>query len=142
MKVVISDEFGILRFVMNFQKTILLKQLPKYGWRVAEVKDDESEWLNLEWWEDEIWILESVWSAKAARIYGTFLVDPQAPIHGRKKGEGIWAAKASLKRLEDWKSQEQGILFFGLGDSWKDELPGFLKGLSELRNTSEECVAP
>ncbi len=124
---------------MKTQKAELLKQLPKHGWAVAEVKDDESEWFNLEWWEDEIWILESIWSPNTSKLYLTFLVDPQAPIHGRKKGEDIWALKASVERLEDWKSQE-GVMFLGLSHGWENQLSGFLKCLSELRNENKKEI--
>jgi hypothetical protein len=124
---------------MKAQKTELMNQLPKHGWSISEVIDNESEWNNLEWWEDEIWVLESVWSPKTSKIYLTFLVDPQAPIHGRKKDEGIWAAQASLKRLNDWKGQE-GVIFLGLGKGWEKELPDFLKGIDDLRDQNEEEV--
>jgi hypothetical protein len=124
---------------MKAQKTELSKQLLKHGWNVSEVINPELEWDNLEWWEDEIWILESIWSAKSPKVYLTFIVNPQSPIHGRKKDEGIWAAKASLERLEDWKSQE-GVIFLGLGKGWEKDLPDFLKGVDELRNRKKEKI--
>ena len=124
---------------MKSQKTGISNQLLKHGWNIAEVLNAESEWNNLEWWEDEIWTLKSTWSAERSKIYLTFLVDPQAPIHGRRKDEGIWAVKASLERLEDWKAQE-GVIFLGLGKGWESELPKFLQGIDELRNTKREEI--
>ena len=41
---------------MHTQREELLSQLSEHGWRVTQ---EESE---LEWWADEMWQLESVWS--------------------------------------------------------------------------------
>jgi len=122
---------------MSFQRTELLKRIPKQGWSVTTIEDADSEWPELEWWADEIWILQSVWSPQDCRVYLTFLVDPQAPIHGRQKGEGIWAVKASLKRPRQWM-WEEGEVYLTLGQGWQQMLPGFLEDVAALRNRIPE----
>ena len=66
---------------MQAQRTELLNQLPEHGWRVASVEE------NLEWWADEMWLLESEWSPVGGLAYVTFLVDPHFD-GSRKKGGG------------------------------------------------------
>lgn len=104
------------------------------------IEDADSEWPNLEWWADEIWILESIWSPKDCRVYLTFLVDPQSPVQGRKKGEGVWAVKASLKRPGQWM-WEEGEVYLTLGQGWHHMLAGFLENVSKLRNQKRETNA-
>lgn len=125
---------------MNFQRTELLNQFTKHGWSVVNVEDDDSEWPRLEWWEDEVWLLESVWTPQDCRVYVTFLVDPQAPIHGHKKGEGIWAVKASLKRPRQWM-WEEGEVYLTLGQGWQQMLPGFLEDVAALRSRKQGISA-
>ncbi len=103
---------------------------------MSEIMNDESAWSNLEWWEDEIWILESLLSPKELKIYMTFLVDPQAAIYERKRGEHVWAAKAALGRLKDWLADE-GVISLSLSHNWEKQLPDFLKGLDEPRDQKE-----
>ncbi|MBC7930758.1 MAG: hypothetical protein H7Z38_09385, partial [Rubrivivax sp.] len=98
---------------------------------MAEIIDAESEWNDLDWWEDEIWILEHLWSPKGIRIYLTFLVDPQAPFE-RKKNEHVWAARASLERSRE-RLADEGTVFLNLHRGWKKALPDFLKGLDGFR---------
>jgi hypothetical protein len=125
---------------MSFQRTELLNQLSKHGWNVMNMEGVDSEWPKLDWWADEIWILQSVWSPQGCRIYLTFLVDPQAPIHGRKRGEGVWAVKASLGRPRQWM-WEVGEIYLTLGQGWQRMLPGFLEDVSKLRNQKRETNA-
>ena len=122
---------------MSVQRTELLKRIPNQGWSVTSIEDGDFEWPELEWWADEIWILQSVWSPQGCRVYLTFLVDPQAPIHGRKKGEGVWAVKASLKRPRQWM-WEEGEAYLTLGQGWQQMLPGFLEDVAALRNQVPE----
>ncbi|HEV2801842.1 MAG TPA: hypothetical protein VGW12_15305 [Pyrinomonadaceae bacterium] len=122
---------------MSFQRTELLNPLPKQGWNVVNVADADSEWPKLEWWADEIWILQSFWSPQDCRVYLTFLVDPQWPIQGRQKGEGVWAVKASLKRPRQWM-WEEGEVYLTLGQGWQQMLPGFFEDVAALRNRKPE----
>ena len=120
----------------------MLNQLSKQGWNVTYVEDADSEWPKLEWWADELWILQSNWSPQDCRIYITFLVDPQTPVHGRKKGEGVWAVKASLNRPRQWMWDE-GEVYLTFGGGWQQMLPGFLEDVTALRNhKKEDSAAP
>lgn len=106
----------------------MFRQLPKYGWSVAGIEEE------LEWWADEMWQLESVWSPPGCRAYVTFLVDPQ--FDGvRKKGEAVWAVMASPGRPDNWFHIE-GAFTLSLGQGWKQRLPDFFEHLSALRDQS------
>ncbi|HJX93427.1 MAG TPA: hypothetical protein VJ372_23235, partial [Pyrinomonadaceae bacterium] len=74
---------------MQAQRTELLTLLSEHGWSAAKIEED------LEWWADEMWQLESVWSPVGSLAYVTFLVDPQFE-GNREKGEAVWAIMASL----------------------------------------------
>ena len=113
---------------MQTQRTELLKQLSEHGWRVA------SEEENLEWWADEMWQLESVWSSVGSRAYITLLVDPMAGPN-RRKGEAVWAAMASLTRPISRLSAE-GEFTLSFGQGWQERLPEFFAHLSVLRRQS------
>ena len=116
---------------MQTQRTELLNCLPEHGWRVAG--DEE----NLEWWADEMWVLESVWSPVSSRAYITLLVDPVVGPN-RRRGEAVWAVMASPAKPISWLSAEGGFtLSFGQG--WKERLPEFFEHLSALRSQSKEA---
>jgi hypothetical protein len=116
---------------MKAQRAEILKQLPRHGWNVAPVKDYE-----LEWWADEMWLLESTWSPVGSHAYITFLVDPQIPhSRTRRKGEAIWAVMASTMKPSAWQSSE-GSLTLSLGQGWEKRLPDFFEHLAGLRNSN------
>lgn len=112
---------------MNAQRNELLAQLPAHGWDVVTTED-----AMLEWWADEIWLLESSWSPVGARAYVTFLVDPMAPVE-RKKGQHVWAVMASPARPAD-RMGVAGEFTLSLGRGWKGRLPDFWDHLSKLRS--------
>ena len=113
---------------MEAQRTELLKVLPEYGWRVAVLEQ------NLEWWADEMWQLQSVWSPIHSHAYLTFLVDPMSG-DDRKKGDGVWAVMASPAKPDSWTHVEGGFTLT-LGRRWKDRLPDLLDHLSKLRTAN------
>ncbi len=79
---------------MQTQRAELLSQLSENGWRIASIEQ------NLEWWADEMWLIESTWSPVGSNAYVTFLVDPQ--FDGvRRKGEEVWAVMASALKPID-----------------------------------------
>lgn len=92
---------------MQAQRTELLNYLPDHGWRVASVEE------NLEWWADEMWLLESEWSQVRSRAYVTFLVDPQFD-GNRRKGEAVWAVMVSPAKPRAWL-QVEGEFTLSLG---------------------------
>jgi hypothetical protein len=113
---------------MQAQKAELFEQMSEQGWSVAKVED----W-QLEWWADEIWLLESTWSPVGSRAYLTFLVDPMVEDwQHRKKGESVWALQVSPSKPESRTSPE-GCFQISLNQGWRKELPAFLKHLSLLR---------
>src|SRR5262245_16528941 len=69
---------------MRTQADQLTDRLTREGWRVIERETGQ------DWWLDELWIIESVWSPAGQRLWITFLVDP---MHDglRRKGEHVWA---------------------------------------------------
>ncbi len=123
---------------MQTQRTELLSQLPEHGWRVAGVEE------NLEWWANEMWRLESVWSPVGSRAYVTFLVAPDAPIlpydKTCRKIETVWAVMASPTKPTDRLSVENQFTL-SLGQGWEKELPAFFEHLSMLRNQNKEANA-
>ena len=116
---------------MQAQKTELLTQLPEHGWRVANAEE------NLEWWADEMWLLESEWSPVGRQVYVTFLVDPQFE-GSRTKGEAVWAVMASPAKPMS-RLQVEGEFTLSLGQGWKDRLPAFFEHLAALRSESKEA---
>lgn len=113
---------------METQRAELLKLLPEHGWRVALIED------NLEWWADEMWHLESVWSPVGSRAYITFLVDPMFEGH-RRKGEGVWGVMASpYKPVNSSRGSCESVM--SLGSGWKNDLPGLLGFMQTLRGVN------
>lgn len=110
---------------MRTQRTELFSRLPEHGWRVAGAEE------NLEWWADEMWLLESVWSPAGSRAYVTFLVDPQFD-GPRTKGEAVWAVMASPARPTS-RLRVEGEFTLSLGQGWKNRLPDLFEHLSALR---------
>jgi hypothetical protein len=112
---------------MEAQRAKLLNSLPEHGWRLV------SEEGNLEWWADEIWKLESIWSPVGAVAFVTFLVDPMYD-GSRQKGEGVWAVMASQGRPIVPSHIQDEVLTFRLGRGWADKLPALFDHLSAIRN--------
>ncbi len=77
---------------MQTQRTELRNRLAEHGWRVKGLEED------LEWWANEMWLLESVWSPAGSRAYLTLLVDPMVGPN-RRRGEAVWAAMASRQPM-------------------------------------------
>ena len=117
------------RIRMKAQRAVILRQLQRHGWRFTFVEDYE-----LEWWADEMWLLESIWSPVGSRAYITFLVDPQiSNSRTRKKGEAIWAVMASPMKPNGWQSSD-GSLTLSLEPGWETRLPDFFEHLAGLRS--------
>ena len=117
---------------MKAQRAEILTQLPSHGWHVVPLED-----YGLEWWADEMWLLESTWSPLGSRAYLTFLVDPQTPhSRTRKKGEAVWAVMASPMKPSAWQSSE-GSLTLSFGQGWEKRLAEFFGHLAGLRNYKE-----
>jgi hypothetical protein len=120
---------------MLTQRAELAKQLPENGWQVLLVEDS-----GLEWWADEIWLIESLWSPQGFRLYLTFLVDPMADSQ-RAKGQSVWAVGTSTERPTNRGSAE-GKPLLSLGYGWRSHLAEFFTGLAGLRSQAGEGALP
>ena len=119
---------------MKAQKAELFEQISAQGWSIAEIED----W-QLEWWSDEMWLLESTWSPIGTRAYITFLVDPMIEDwQHRKKGDSVWAVEVSSSKPES-RMSAAGSFTMSLNQGWQKELPAFLKHLTLLRVKSKEA---
>ena len=115
---------------MQTQRAELLALLPEHGWRVATIEED------LEWWADEMWLLESVWSPVGSRVYVTFLVEPSFD-DNRKKGEAVWAVMVSpFKPVSSLQDEHE--FTFSLGQGWRDHVPAFFGFMGILRGVNKE----
>ncbi len=112
---------------MLTQRDEILAELGRRGWRATNLED-----LALDWWADEMWLLESEWSPRGREAYLTFLVNPMADPHIRRKGEQVWfAAVTRRKPLERMEASSAGFVLNLKG--WKEELPKLFEYLSALR---------
>jgi len=93
---------------------------------------------GLDWFIDELWEVESVWSPKGLKVWVTFVVDPQAPnLNERKKGQGVWAVKAGLQKPTGWGIENDEVALT-LNAGWEKRLSEFFSGLSYLRKQGME----
>jgi hypothetical protein len=113
---------------MTPQQTELLHRLSEAGWGLAG-----TEGLD-QWWADEVWRVQSVWSPQTAQFFLTFLVDPQLDLHRKRKaGERVWAVLASGSLPTRWQGSE-GEITFSLGHGWTERLKDFVASLSAFRH--------
>lgn len=125
---------------MFAQRNELINQLPNYGWAVIHIEDHLREWTSDEWFIDELWMIESIWSPQGLRAFVTFVVDPQTDLIARKKGKGVWAVKASLRRPTSWGIEDHEIGLV-LSKGWYKQLHPFLKNLNALRLHKQHTLA-
>ena len=122
-----------LKYILAQRKEIA-ELLAKNGWQIVDVEDS-----SLEWWADEIWLIESVWVPRGFRLYLTFLVDP-AVVTQRAKGQHVWAVRASMGRPYDRHSAE-GEPLMSLEQGWRSEVAEFLAGIAELRQRAKVAAS-
>lgn len=119
---------------MITQRKKLIELLPQYGWEMMNVEDYLRGWTDPDWIIDELWELKSIWTPQGLKVWITFLVDPQAPcLIERKKGQSVWAVKASLQKPSDSRLRDSEI-YLSLNAGWEKRLPEFFSRLSGLRN--------
>ena len=127
-----------LRQTMVTQRDKLFELLPRYGWEVINVEAHLRNSRGLDWFIDELWEVESVWSPKGLKVWVTFVVDPQAPnLNERKKGQGVWAVKAGLQKPTGWGIENDEVALT-LNAGWEKRLSEFFSGLSYLRKQGME----
>ena len=112
---------------MITQQKGLLDALTNAGWERADIVDADVGWA------DEVWLMRSVWSPQEAHFYLTFLVDPMADLHRRrKKGENVWAVKASAT-MPTHGGDSDGISTVPLNRGWAEKLNDLIAGVSKFR---------
>ena len=111
---------------MLTQRDEILAELGRRGWRATRLGD-----FALDWWADEMWRLESEWSPRGREAYLTFLVDPAADPHARRRGEQVWAAALTARKPPERLEASSGFVLSLKG--WRDELPAMFEYLSALR---------
>lgn len=111
---------------MLTQRDEILAELNRRGWRATNLEGPA-----LDWWADEMWLLESEWSPAGRQACLTFLVNPMADPHVRKKGEQVWAAGVTARKPLSRSEVESGFVLNLRG--WKEELPKMIEHLSTLR---------
>ena len=60
---------------MITQRNRIFELLPRYGWEVKNVEDHLRNPTGEDWFIDELWEIESVWSPNGLRVWVTFVVD-------------------------------------------------------------------
>jgi hypothetical protein len=118
---------------MLTQRTTIISQLERHGWQAGLLDETEYCWKSSAWQIDELWLLESVWSPEGRQLYLAFLIDPQVDLQKRKKGEGVWAVRASTELSLFWLSDT----CLSLGSGWEKGLPAFLQEIAALRWKNE-----
>lgn len=107
---------------MLTQKRTIQAEIEKNGWKIIKVDD-------FEWWENEVWKIESLWSPIGKQVIIVFLVDEM----NYKDKSDVWAVSASTERPIYGKKPEHQYLLT-LNNKWEKQLPDFIKHLSEIRN--------
>jgi hypothetical protein len=119
---------------MITQRNKIFELLPQYGWEVINVEENLRGSTTLDWFIDELWEVESVWTPKGLKVWITFEVDPMAPNLGeRKKGQGVWAVRAGLRKPTGWGTENEEVSLT-LNPGWEKRLPEFFSELSDLRH--------
>src|SRR5688572_9405401 len=116
---------------MLTQRNAIVAAMKERGWDVCEVDDGPSEW-----WADERLEFESRWTRVGAKVFVTFLVDPQR-VGPRAKGEAVWAVVASPEPPQERPSGAEGI-WLTLGHGWQNRLNAFVMELDTLRNHKDD----
>ena len=100
---------------MTTQIRVLQSALKDAGWEIVEVEIN-----NLDWWADEVWILER---KSGEKLYLTLVVDPM--FDGvRKKGEHVECVTASWN--EPRRSSTRCLY---LRRGWRNELATFVQNI-------------
>ena len=119
---------------MKTQKAELVRRLPRHGWDITHVEED-----GLDWWADEMWLLESVWSPVGTKAYVTFLYDPFLNNYGGIEKRHVWAVMASAEKPADWHHSEYEEGYFTMFlKGWEKELPDFFAFLKRLRDAGDD----
>lgn len=106
---------------MEFQRQTIREKLIENGWQITELEGGE-----LDWWANEMWRIESVWSPIGATAFVTFMLEPEY-------AEEVWEITVSAEKPVN-RNGNFGISLKG----WEKELPEFMKYLTEIRNRQNQ----
>lgn len=111
---------------MFIQAKILEDTIIDSGWQIVQKLEMP------EWWADEIWHLESVWSPVGLSAWITFLVDPQLDHSARRKAQYVWSVAVSAEKPND-RVQSDFIHKMSLKSGWEEDLNRFVDKLNTMR---------
>jgi hypothetical protein len=114
--------------MMVTQKEELYRQLEAFGWRKVEEAGFNDQ--SLEWWVNDVWVLESLWRPQECRVYLTFVNSPHDPSWGPS------AVTASLEGPTQWSEVE---LILERPGRRKEGLQEFFAGLAGLRDAWQKA---
>lgn len=107
---------------MEFQRQTIREKLIENGWKITELERGE-----LDWWANEMWLIESVWSPIGKTAYITFMLEPM-------DAKEVWDIVASNEKLENRNDSANSFYLNIKSSGWKKKLSEFMKSISELRN--------
>ncbi|HKQ73219.1 MAG TPA: hypothetical protein VJ810_05785 [Blastocatellia bacterium] len=123
---------------MITQRNKLFELLPQYGWEVINIEDQLRGSIGRDWFVDELWEVESIWTPKGLKVWIIFLIDPQTPnLRERVKGQGVWAVKAGLRKPPESRIGDAEV-YLSLNVGWEKRLPEFFSHLADLRKQGLE----
>jgi hypothetical protein len=103
------------------QPAVVAAALERAGWHVVEREQPFTD----EWWADEIWTIESLWSPQGARAFLTFAT---IDLDHDLKYLVATRERPNHQAISETRSQMY------LGRGWQNELPGFVESLGEFRS--------
>lgn len=109
---------------MITQKREIQSEIERSGWKIVSVDD-------YEWWENEVWEIESIWSPIGKKAFIVFVVDPQI----LTDKSAVWAVLVSSKCPSNWSGESTDFTLV-LNNKWKDNLPNLIKFLTKIRNNN------
>ncbi len=107
---------------MEFQRQTIREKVIENGWKITEL-----EKVELDWWANEMWLLESVWSPIGKTVFITFLLEPEY-------AKEVWEIMISKEKPNYRGGNPNSFSLNIKGSKLEKELPEFMKFLSELRN--------
>jgi hypothetical protein len=107
--------------VLTAQKRRVQTEIEKFGWKIINIDE-------YEWWEHEVWEIESVWTPIGTKSFITFIVDPQI----LNDKNAVIMVTVSKNRTANWSGNEGSFeLYFN--DELENNLTEFIGFLSKLR---------
>jgi hypothetical protein len=120
------------------QLRTLRTRLADFGWELVETDTEYSEW-----WLQEVWTIESLWTPRSLRVYLMLvLIDDitqdvlyEVRAYSEKPPYSI---EPACPRFVDYRGEAS----FNLGHRWLEELEQFLLKLNELRQAQARNKTP